>query len=79
MFDEPIDKVDKEASFPSLTKKSSRRESYIKKNIKCIKRDSIPNYNATLKPRESPSLTAQLGLRVIQKAQLGPHKPVTSP
>ena len=58
MFNDPLSKTDKELSFPALTKKSNRRESFIKKNIKCIRRESIPSYNSTMKPRDVKTLTS---------------------
>ena len=66
MFDDLLGKTDKEGSFPARSKKSNRRESYIKKNIKSIERESIPSYNATLKPKNVPSLTSQLGLKLVK-------------
>ena len=79
MFDEPLCKTDRESSFPALSKKSNRRESYIKKNIKCIRRESIPNYNATLKPKDAPSLTSQLGLKLVKTKQSSFKTPTLSP
>ena len=76
MFDESLGRTDKEVSFPALSKKSNQRESYIKKNIKCIRRESIPSYNATLKPKDQPSLTSQLGLKLVKTKQ-GSFKPTT--
>ena len=58
LFDESLGKTDKELNFPALNKKTNQRESYIKKNIKCIRRETIPSYDSTLKPRDTTTLTS---------------------